>query len=302
MRSDTLIASILEQRESLLRRVAVLNDAQWDLVCPAPAPPADVVRLDDPQRTIREVVAHVLVVDTMVLRGATVRPLAPQRRLEHPGAWDLRRIHPLTATSPTELVSLLEASGKRFARLVDSAPAPVRRVPVRGPFGRQPLARLITRRVLHEWLHEHDIAAATGATADQASLPTTVAVAEALADALLQLLPGDVLPRTGLNDGVVRLVLDLGEDGAGGVRRGIWGLDFERRHYGPRVVRPADAAIRLHAATLALLAHGRSDRLGPDRCVEVEGDSALAARLLQALGAPRVPAPCLGVDQAATAR
>lgn len=300
MRNDRFITSVLEQRESLLRRLAALDDAQWDLICPAPSPPTDVVRLDEPQRSIREVVAHLLVVDTMVLSGASPRP-GVQRRLDAPGAWDLRRIQPLAAAPPADLLSQLATSGKRFGRLVDSAPAPLRRIPVRGPFGRQPLAQLITRRVLHEWLHEHDIAAAAADTSTTGPLPTSVGVAAALADALLQLLPADVLPRTGGDAGVVRLVLELGEDPAGGVRRIIWGLDFGRRQYGPRVVRPADATIRTHAATLALLAHGRSDRLGQESCVDVEGDAELAAGLLQALGAPRAPAPCLAVEQAAAA-
>lgn len=301
MRNDRLIASVLQQRESLLRRVAALADAQWDIVCPAPAAPSDVVRLDEPQRTVREIVAHLLVVDAMVLRGATLRAGSPQRGLEHPGAWDLRRIQPIAAGPPAELVAQLAASGKRFGRLVGSAPAPVRRIPVRGPFGRQPLAQLITRRVLHEWLHEHDIAAATGSAPAAGPLPTTPAVAEALADALLQLLPTDVLPRTGHASGVVRLVLELGEDGAGGALRSIWGLDFDRRQYGPRVVQPADATVRVQATALALLVHGRSDRLAGGSCVDVEGDSDLAAGLLHALGAPRAPTPCLGAVRTVTA-
>lgn len=292
MRNECIIIGLSQQREALLRRLATLDDRSWDLVCPAPAPPADVVRLDEPRRTVREVVAHLLVVDQMVLRGGALRSFGGRHGLDHPGGWDLRRVQPLAAFPPTELVGLLAQRGARFARRVDAAPAPLRRIPVPGPYGRQSVAQLVTRRILHEWLHEQDIAAAT---APDAAPSAGAAVAEAIADGVLQLLPNEVLPRTGLDAGVIRVVLDLGGDAAV-ARRTIWGLDFARRQYGPRVVTRPEATIRLRATTLALLAHGRADRLGDGRCVDVEGDQALAEVLLRALTAPRAVAPCLAAD------
>lgn len=289
VRNDSIITGLSQQRESLLRRLAMLDDRSWDLVCPAPAAPPDVVRLDEPQRTVRQVVAHLLVIDQMVLRGGALRTFGGRHGLDHPGGWDLRRVQPLAAAPPAELVSLLAQRGARFARRIDAAPAPLRRIPVPGAFGRQSVAGLVTRRILHEWLHEQDIAAAT---APGAAPSAGAAVAEAIADAVLQLLPTEVLPRTGLETGVIRLVLDLGPDAAPS-RRTIWGLDFARRQYGPRVLARPEATIRLRATTLALLAHGRSDRLDDRPCADVEGDPALADVLLQALTAARAAAPCL---------
>lgn len=300
VQADALACAVYEQRESLLRRVATLTDAEWDLVCPAPAPPADVVRIDEPRRSVREVVAHLLVVDDMVLRGGAFRAWAGLRRLEHPGGWDLRRISPLAELPVSELVTLLARRGERFGRLVSEAPGAVRRLPVPGPFGRQPLAGVLSRRVLHEWLHEQDIAAATEESPGVAMSPSIATVATG---ALLRLLPDAVLPRMSLNAGVVRVVVELADERAAGgsVQRCIWGLDFTRRQYGPRVLAPADATVRVEAPALAMLAYGRGDRLGDGSCVTVDGDEAMAGAFLSALATPRTPAPCLGIAEAAVA-
>ena len=296
MRKDTFVAAVYDQRAALLRRVATLADADWDAVCPAPAPPADVVRLDTPRRTVREVIAHLLVVDDLVLRGGAVRSL---RRLEHPGGWDLRRVGPLARQSPTDLVTMLARRGERFGRLVSNAPAAAHRVPVPGPFGRLPLGSLIGRRVLHEWLHEQDIAAATGA---HLSLPSSAAVGRVLAETVLAMLPAEALPCIDADQGVVRIIADAtGTDSAGNAERVVWGIDFARRQYGPRVLRPADATIRVEAAALALMAHGRGERLGSQPCVQVEGDDGLARCVLDALESRATPAPCVDVAAHATA-
>lgn len=294
--TDALACAVYEQREALLRRVAVLSDDQWDLVCPAPAPPPGVVRLDEPRRTVREIVAHLLVVDDLVLGGSALRSLGGLRRLEHPGAWDRRRVEPLAASPVAELVTLLADRGQRFGRLVAAAPPAVRRLPVAGPHGRQPLAGLLSRRVLHEWLHEQDIAAAV--PSELAAAEMSFAVACAATDAVLRLLPDAVLPRTNVAGGVLRLVVDLDN---GSHQRRIWGLDFSRRQYGPRVLGPAHATIRTTATALALLANGRGPRIETEQCVDIDGDSAMASAFLDALVTPGAPVPCLGLAVAASA-
>ena len=291
MRKETFVAAVYGQRAALLRRLATLTDAQWDQVCPTPAPPPDVVRLDTPRRTVREVIAHLLVVDELVVRGGGIRSL---RRLDHPGGWDLRRVGPLAQQSPAELVALLSRRGERFGRLVSTAPAAAYRVPVPvpGPFGRQSLCSLMGRRVLHEWLHEQDIAAVTPGPA-ATPRPASTAVGTVLADTVLQLLPSSALPRIDREQGIVRIVVQVdGADDAGSNERAIWGIDFSRRQYGPRVVRTPDATIRVDAAALALLAHGRGDRLGTTPCVDIDGDPGLAGAVLEALGSQTAPAPC----------
>lgn len=293
--SDTLVCATYEQREALLRRMARLSDAAWDRPCPVPNPPAGVVRLEEPRRAVRDVVAHLLLIDKMVLRGGALRAWSGIRRLEHPGAWDLRRIEPLAALDVAELVTLLARHGERFGRLIGGAPAALRRVPVSGPFGRLPLSSLVGRRVLHEWLHEHDIAVAT-----HSGVPVmSAAVSGVAADAVLQLLPVVGLPGMALEQGVVRVVVTCGAAQGRSVRR-IWGIDFARRQYGPRVVRPADAVIRVDAATLALLTNGRGERVAQTACPDVSGHADLGLQLLEAWSSA-VPVPCLGSSQAAVA-
>lgn len=276
--------------------MARLPDAAWELPCPVPHPPPGVVRLEEPRRTVRDVVAHLLLIDEMVLRGGALRAWSGIRRLEHPGAWDLRRIEPLATLDVADLVALLARRGERFGRLIGAAPTALRRVPVPGPFGRLPLSALVGRRVLHEWLHEHDIAAAT-----QGPVPfMSTAVSCVVADAALQLLPVVGLPGMDVKQGVVRVVVTCGAVQGAPVRR-IWGVDFARRQYGPRVVRPADAIIRVDAATLALLTNGRGNRVAGASCPDVEGDGDLGLHLLEAWSSAAVPVPCLRASHAAVA-
>lgn len=290
VRKDACVAAVYEQRSALLRRVATLPDAQWDALCPVAEPPPGVIRLEEPTRTVRQVVAHVLVVDELVLRSPL--RLVALRRLEHPGGWDLRRVEPLAAKPPTELATMLARRGERVGRLVAAAPAPVQHVPV--PFGRrESLGRFIARRVLHEWLHEHDIAAATEPD-DVPKAPAPV-VAAAITEAVLGQLPSSALARSRPERGVVRLVVEPGGGGGNSAAEPrVWGVDFAERLYGPRVTAPPDATIRLDAATLALLAHGRRARLRDERRVQFEGDEALARDLVGALSASGVTAPCVG--------
>ena len=296
---DPLACAVYEQREMLLRCVATLSDQEWDAACPVPAPPAGVVRLDEPHRTVREVVAHLLVVDDMVLGGGALRAWAGLRRLEHPGAWDLRRVRPLAALPVPELVTLLARRGEQFARLVSHAPSAVRRLPVAGPFGRSALAGLVGRRVLHEWLHAQDIAAAVDPSTPAGMSRHVGAIAT---EAVLRLLPEAVLSRIPLAAGVLRLVVELPRDaGSGAIPRSIWGLDFGRRQFGPRVIAPANATIRVAAPALALLAHGRGDRLRTGPSVDVDGSATMAEAFLSALATPLVPAPCPGITSPAVA-
>ena len=293
---DTLVCATYQQREALLRRMARLPDAAWDLACPVPQPPPGVVRLEEPHRTVRDIVAHLLLIDEMVLRGGALRAWSGIRRLEHPGAWDLRRIEPLAGLPVADLVTLLARHGERFGRLIGAAPSALRRVPVPGPFGRLPLSSLVARRVLHEWLHEHDVAQAT--QGPEPSMPAPISCV--VADAVLQLLPAVGLPRMDVERGVVRVVVSCGSSDGVAVRR-TWGIDFARRQYGPRVVQPADAVIRVDAASLALLTNGRGDRVAETACPQVEGSTGLGMQLLEAWSSSAVPVPCVGSPQAAVA-
>lgn len=285
MHKDTLIASVYAQREATLRRVATLPDADWDLPCPIPPTPPDVVRLEPPVRRVRDLVAHLIVVDELVLRGGAVRSWMNLRRLGSSGTWDPRRIQPLSECSATELVTLLARRGERFAQLAAVAPAAVGHLPLRGPFGRQPLLHVVARRVVHEWLHERDLAAAQGI----APRAPHAAVGEVIADAVLSGLPSAALPRLRLDRGVVRLRVRVATaDAGGGAGEVVWSVDFGRRQYGPRVVAAPDATVTLTAAALGLLATHRATPADPELGLTVEGEQDLAGALLGAITMPAV--------------
>lgn len=275
MDKHTLVAALCAQRDATLRRLATLPDSAWDAPTPAPPVPPGVVRLEQPERRIRDLVAHLVVVDELIMQAGPVRSWMSLRRLGSSGTWNPQRIEALTALSLTELVTTLHDRGERFARLAAVAPAAVNHVPVRGPFGRQPLLSVVQRRVVHEWVHERDMAAAQGGVPSDPSR----SVGQVIADAVLSGLPSATLPHVPLTGGVVRLVVALGTDTDGPATR-AWGVDFGRRQYGPRVLVPADATIRLSAMTLGLLAHGRArvDDDGLD--VRLEGAVGPARALL----------------------
>ena len=119
----TLLPAVYEQRESTLRRVATMSDAEWEPLCPPPRAPRGVIRLDVPRRRVRDIVAHLITVDETALRGGTLRSWAGIRRLESDNSWDPGRITDLANRPITELVTLLARRGERFARLAAAAPS-----------------------------------------------------------------------------------------------------------------------------------------------------------------------------------
>ena len=278
MRKDLFVAAVQLQRQSLLDRLAALSVQDWERLCPVPAAPADVLRLDPLRRRVRDVVAHLVVVDDMALRASTRWGAA--RRLEYPGAWDLRRTTPLVELAPTELISVAARQGERFERIVSLSPSAVGRLPVPGPAGRHSFAQLVARRVLHEWLHEQDICVATDAPVGEIARPE---VASVVADAILSLLPARALPLVDRDRGVARILVDVGAEDAEAPTRPAWGIDFARRQYGPRVVAEPDATIRVPVATLALLLHGRDRFVEGDGGLEVDGDTELAAAVMDGI-------------------
>ena len=291
MLKATLLAAVYQQRESTLRRVATLSDAQWDRICPPPRAPRGVIRLDVPQRRVRDIVAHLITVDETALRGGTLRTWAGIRRLESDGGWDPARIADLANRPVTELVTMLARRGELFAKVAAAAPSAVGHIPVRGPYGRQPMLQIVARRVLHEWLHERDIAGSGGPQGHR--LPS-VEVAEVVADSVLAGIPNVALPRADRDRGVVRLLVDVAdggrlEDTVPGRR--TWGVNFGRHQYGPRVLTPPDATIWTTASALALVANGRAFWADDHAPVKVVGDGRLAGALLDAIAIPDLESP-----------
>jgi uncharacterized protein (TIGR03083 family) len=282
MRKTPVLAAMTAQRAATISRLAVLGGAEWERICLPPW-------------TVHDVVAHLVSIDEAAVSGRLLPVLlrAPDRRAIE--RWNDATVLAYRDRTPGELIAALARWGRRLQRLTRLVPTVLGQARVRGPFGRQPLMYLLYRRVLDEWVHEHDVAAATGAPgeADAALLPALPrqVVGEALSSAVLASLPQLVLPAVDRSVGVLRLTVDRAPfradgtpaDGGVAVHR-MWGVDFARRQYGARVLTRPDVEVRTSAPILALLAEGRADwRQLPSTLLAVEGDADLAAAFLDAV-------------------
>ena len=276
MRKAALIAALRTQRGATIHRLAALDEAAWG--CPTPLAPGP----DGSPPTVAAVAAHLVLADEVALGP---RPVLARLLGRDDHRWDAASIARLAALTPGELLAALARRGETLARLANATAGAAGRVPVRGSLGRQPLLLWWYRRILHEWLHEHDIAVATGG----ATSTPTPDVAEVLAAAVLHALPAAALPHVPVTTGTVRLLVDVApvqppddaELPPPAAGRRTWGFDFARKQYGPRVVGLPDASVWLHASGLALVAgHRTSWRDLPPAQLRIVGQHDLAAELL----------------------
>jgi uncharacterized protein (TIGR03083 family) len=268
------------QRERTRARLAALGPDDWDLACL-------------PRWAVRDVVAHLIASDQSSVTGAIARPLFGSADRSVIERWNDQAVLRWRDRSPEELVDALLRWGRRAERLGRLVPTPLSKLPVGTPYGRQPLAFLLYLRVWDEWVHEQDICWALGAPRGDVPAPPPLPIAEVLAGMVLAVLPRKRLPEVARRVGVVRLVVDPSPpEGAATGRPAVWAADFARRQYGPRVTAKPEAEIRVHAAALALLL---ANRLGwrdlDDRWIAVEGDTDLAAALLDAVPMPSGESP-----------
>ena len=270
-----MVPALRGQRSATIHRLGLLDDGEWDRTSPV------TVGTDGLLPTVREIAAHLILTDEAIL---SARTLIARIRSGGDHRWDAAEIERRAAQTPGQLLASLATSRDRMARLASSSIRMAGGRPLRGTTGRQPLEQWWCRRVLHEWLHEQDIADATGGQGD---LPVAH-VASVLTDAVLRDLPFTALPRADLPTGIVRLMVDTSprlapDDGIPVAMPGrrTWSVDFARKHFGPRVVGIPDATVWLQAAGLAFLAGSRRqvDELAPF-LLRVEGDRDLARGLL----------------------
>lgn len=264
MRKAPGTAALRAQRRATLRRLAQLPDPAWDAPCL-------------PGWRIRDVVAHLVAVDEASVKGRIFPALRADGR-DGFERWNDASIARWADRSPGDLREGLARWGGRLATMVRLTPSAVAQVPFRAWFGRQPLLFLVYRRVLDEWVHECDIAWASCAEGSREPAPAEPGVADVLAAAVLYPLPHLSLPRVDRATGVVRLVVETGNQA-----RRTWGVDFARRQYGPRVTVRPDAVVRVDAGTLALVAEGRWSPADVRERLNVEGDADAARSLLEAL-------------------
>ena len=273
-----VVPALRGQRSATIHRLALLDDTEWDRTSPV------VVGSDGMLPTVRELAAHLVLTDEAVL---SARNLVTRIRAGGDHRWDDAEIQRRAEQTPGQLLAALATARDRVTRLASSSIRMAAGMPVRSAAGRQPLEQWWSRRVVHEWLHEQDIVAATGGAG---SFPVAH-VANVLAASILRDLPLGALPRADMPTGMVRLLVDVSPrvDAAEGIPpappgRRTWSVDFARKHFGPRVAGIPDATVWLHARGLGLLAGGRRapEELAP-RLLRMEGDEALAATFLTLL-------------------
>lgn len=265
MRKASAVTALRGQRSATLRTLSRLPEASWDVPCLS-------------AWRIRDVVAHLIAVDEAAVTGRLLPVLRAAADRHDWERWNDASVAQWSERPPDELRDALARSGERLARFVNGLPQIVSRITLRTWLGRQPLLFFVYRRVLDEWVHEHDVATASPHREGATGHPDPV-LADVLAAAVLHTLPHLVLPRVGRTSGVLRLIVDTGAD-----HRRAWGVDFARRQYGPRVSARPDAVARLDAATLALVAERRQHwQALPRTRLLIEGDEAVAADLLDAL-------------------
>lgn len=134
------------------------------------------------------------------------------------------------------------------------------------------LADLLGQRLLTEWV------VLTDPLLGGSGLVPPPQVAVCLVDAALARWPHAVLARSRARVGVVQFAVAAERRGPV-VRR--WGVDFPRRHYGPRVTASPDATITTWSGALARLLERRVGPGGLDaEDLRIDGDAALAAAAL----------------------
>lgn len=266
MTEARLVGALRRQRAATLLRLAGLGADTWTVECL-------------PRRAVADVAVHLAAVDAALVGTGPGRPrLRPRPGLRALARWDDHG--PAPFADPAAAVVALERSGEQLARAA-TLPAPLLRVPVPSPFGRQPARFALLRRLLDEWLHELDLAGVDGGP------PPALddALGRLLAHAVLAVAPVEVLPRLELRAGVVRLVIDPTWEVGAAAQPGrvTWSVDCARRQFGPRVIARPDAVVRLSAGTFAELAEGRrSWRDARPGTLVVEGCEELAQAVLQA--------------------
>jgi uncharacterized protein (TIGR03083 family) len=273
MRAEVIERALRVQRATTLDLLQSLAPEQWAESCL-------------PGWRVRDVVAHLVTTDEAAVTGRVVpllRSRAGRARMER---WNDQAVLRWADRSPEELMAGLSRWGERLARMTRLLPGPLYKLPIGLLYGRLNLGETLLQRVVDEWVHTVDITRVTGGSA-RAPDP----VPAALAAACFGRLPQGILPAVPRTVGVLRLEVGVGAVEATG-QEGLqpsplippwtsWGIDFARKHYGPRVGAQPDAVVRMHATTMALLVEARAD--WREEAVEVEGDEAMAADLLDVL-------------------
>ncbi len=276
MAKASVLAGLDAQRRVTLQRLGKLSPAEWR-------------QPTNSGLTVAELASWLAAVDEAAVRGRLGALGSPRPGVTSPGnsaadatphlvssasvAGVLARDD--AAPNPATLLHRLERAGARLERGARLLPGVFWRTRVESDDGlRRTLVLLLRLRLLREWVAVSDPALGPPAR----PVPP---VARELAQAALERLRTEVLPHAGISVGVIRLVL---EEIPGQPGERMWGVDFARKHYGPRVEAAPDAVVRTWSGALARLLEGEVEASGlaPEE-LRVEGDRTLADAWLWAV-------------------
>ncbi len=217
---------------------------------------------------VREVVAHLISIDRAAVTGTIVAQVfASMEKLER---WNDRQVGRWSGRTTMELLLALDRWGRRFVVFARALPAPLFRLRMPSMLGGAPGGMLIWIRAYDEWVHRQDIRRALGMEDEEVDV-------EAVAEFLLEAIATSTVPQVKGAAGRVAIALD-------GVAVPVWGYDLASGAAGPEVEAGAEA--RIHAGPgFIMAAAGRDqfDELQERGLLKIEGDEALARRLLEKL-------------------
>lgn len=179
---------------------------------------------------------------------------------------------------PASLLEALEGGGRRLRARLGRTPRLLWGLAIAAAPGRRlTLAEALACYVQREWATLADPLDDRDEASGGIVLPPGPA-SLVITDAALARLPVEVLPHAAPRVGVVRLeVAPLPESAP--IR--WWGVDFARKHYGPRVTALPDARVEVWGGALARILDGAVDwQVLEGHGLAIEGDRELAAACL----------------------
>lgn len=218
-------------------------------------PEADWERTITPGWRLREVAGHLVSTDEAALNGRLLLFSMKRRTVEELEAWNDRVVSRWADRPIPALLDGLDRWGRRIARLLAIAPAPVLRRSVPGPSGTASLLWLGMMRVYDEWVHMEDVRRTFSFPADDSP--------EAVAPVVRQLfagIPYQTLPRIP-HDVRGRVALALTD-----MDLPDFVVDLQGRRFGLGLA-GWDARVAGRVRAVAMVAAGRD----PWREAEVEG-------------------------------
>jgi uncharacterized protein (TIGR03083 family) len=244
-RDEIVRANSMERRKTIAL-VRGLAPTEWD------APTAL------PGWRIRELAAHLITTDKAAVTSALVLEVfTSMARLER---WNEGQVPKWAGKPITELLSGLEAWGRRFARMTSLVPRRLLRLRLPTAWGKAPASIMFRIRAYDEWIHRQDIRRALGRPDERVDLAHVI-------ELLFVAIESHTLPQL---------------DTQGTIRLDVIGVPVPVMAWAIGDNPETEATITVPCPELIMAAAGRDSfaSLREKQVLTIEGDEALAERFL----------------------